>query len=725
MRAAFDPWVLREDRFVPQEAGWKESLFTVGNGYLATRGSLEEGHDGETRATFVNGLYVTFPDELPMLGAVPDWARMVVRVDGEPFRLDRRPPLGYERILDLRTGVLTRTVLWRGAETGLVRIRFRRLVSMDDPHLATVELSVTALTDPVEVEVETGIDATAPSPTAPAWEIVDAAQEGPNALTGRYRSVDGAHLLTVDGVLHGLPNPRFVDDADHPRFAADWHLAAGATARLVKYATYHADLDRAVGPALPGFEVSFDDTAAASARRWAQRWRSSTVEIDGDPEAEHALRFAAFQLIGAASPNDPGAGIGARLMSGFGYRHHVFWDTDVFVVPYFTVTQPDLARTHLAFRHRGLAGARRKASGLGRDGCFYAWEAAGTGDEVTPQWSAPPDGERVRIWTGELQEHITADVAWAADHYWSWTGDDAFLADEGAEMIIDGARYWASRVEPGDDGVHIRGVIGPDEYHIDVDDNFFTNAMAAWHLRRAADTVDWLQRHHPGPSSELAQRLGLDGGEAERFRHLAERMVLRRGEDGVWEQHAGFFALEDLDLADFEPRARSMYDLVGEKRLQAVKVIKQADVLMALALLPESASAAVYRANWDYYAPLADHGSSLSLPVHALVAARMGEPDLAYSLFRAAAAIDLADGMGNAADGIHAACQGGLLQVALFGFGGLGLADGEAGAAPALPGHWRSLAFSFVHRGELSHRELNRMTRPDGDTKETERRNRP
>jgi trehalose/maltose hydrolase-like predicted phosphorylase len=713
--ARVDPRVLRDDRFVSANAAWKESLFTVGNGYLATRGTHEEGYSGEVRATFVNGLYVTPPDELPMLGAVPDWTRVVLAVDGEPVTVGPATTLGYERALDLRTGMLSRSLLWRGADTGVVRFGFRRLLSMDEPHLAALEVTVRALTDPVRLDVETGIDATVPSPTVPAFDTVDATRHHAGGLLGRYRSVDGAHRLTVECALRGLRDARLVADPGHPRLAATVSLGTGASARVVKLVTYHADRDRRPRPSPPGPEVGFDDVAAASARAWAARWRSSEVTVGGDPAAEQALRFAAFHLVAAASPDDPGAGIGARLMSGFGYRHHVFWDTDVFVVPYFTVTQPDLARTHFAYRHRGLDGARRKAAGFGRDGAFYAWEAAGSGDEVTPRWSVPPRGEPVRIWTGELQEHITADVAWAVDHYWAWTGDDDTMAGEGTEMVLDGARYWASRVEDEEDGAHLRRVIGPDEYHIGVDDNAYTNLMAARHLRRAAAVLDWMGEARPDRRRELAAALRLDDGAAARFRAVADRLVTPRRVDGVWEQHAGFFALEDLDLAAYEPRAQSMYDVLGEKRLQEVQVIKQADVLMAIALLPDLVDdPAAYRANWDYYAPRTDHGSSLSLPAHALVAARMGEPDLAYELFVRAAAIDLDDAMGNAAAGIHAACQGGLLQAALFGFAGLSLVDGEPHTTPRLPSHWTSFDFAFYHRGELHHRELTAASPPDG-----------
>ncbi len=695
-----DPWTLAEDRFRPDLAGWKESLFSIGNGYLGTRGSFEEFRPGERRATFINGLFVEPPGQLPVLGAVPDWTDFSFTVDREPFDLVARPPAGYRRTLDLLGGELRRTVVWRGAETGTVRVEFRRIVSMARRHMAALHVQITALTDPVEIEMETGIRAGIPSPDVPAFVPVSNRRLDGSAFGGEFRSVDGRHLLHVACRVEGMPDPVYVQDPDHPRFVSSLVLDPGASAEVTKVVAYRSDADAEA--LLPAAGTDYADLADASRAAWAERWRTSDIRIDGDPFAEFVLHFAAHQLIAAASSDDPRAAIGARLMSGFGYRHHVFWDTDIFVVPYFTVTQPDLARVHLGYRHRGLPGARRKAARLGRRGAFYAWESADTGDEVTPEWTTPTSGPPIRIWTGELEEHITADVAWAADHYWRWTGDDEFLESEGAEITIDGAIYWASRLDAEPDGLHLRKVIGPDEYHLHVDDNFYTNLLASWHLRRASAVYRWLKKRAPATATALLERLDVTEAEVLGFADLADRVALRRSPQGVWEQHAGFFDLEPIDLAAFEPRHRAIYDLLGEERLQRTAVIKQPDVLMAMALLPDETNlASVGHANWSYYLPKTDHGSSLSLPIHALLAARLGDPESAYEFFSRAAAIDHEDAMGNGADGIHAACQGGLLQAALFGFAGLHLDERGPAVSPRLPSHWASMAITYLHRGEI------------------------
>lgn len=699
-------WTLVEDRFVPELAPWQESLFSMANGYLGTRGTFEEGLPGEIRASFINGLFVTPEGDLPSLGAVPDWTRFLLWFNSEPFTLSR-PPAGYRRELALSTGVLHRQVLWRGAESGVVKIGFRRLLSMAQPQLTALEVTITALSEAVEVRLETGVDASVPSPYTPAWTPLVPSQGGPGEITMDLASVDGRNSLQVQTSVRGLEGLRYLADESHPRFASEFQLDSGESVTVTKFTCFNSSRDQGPTPALPAHEVGFDDIAAASTKAWGERWHNSRIDIDGDPEAELALRYAAFQLVGAAPRNDPGAAIGAKLLSGFGYRHHVFWDTDIFIIPWLTVTHPDLARSHLAYRFGGLPGARRKAAKYGRTGAFFAWESADTGDETTPEWTTPEDGEPVRILTGELEEHIVADVAYATDHHWLWTGDDDFLADKGAEIILDGARYWESRIEWEDDNAHLRGVIGPDEYHTNVDDSFFTNAMAAWHLRTAARVWGWLADNHPDKAERLASQLGM-GARVTDWPRIADRLVLLRHDSGLWEQHAGFFKLEEIDLERFRPRHRSMYDLLGEARVEQTQVVKQADVVMAIALLGETiGSVEEHLANWRFYLPRTDHGSSLSPAVYALVAARLGRVEEAYRLFRKAVGIDMADSMGNGRDGLHGAAQGGLLQAALFGFGGLRLRSGAPTVEPHLPDHWTRLGYSFMHRGKRHEWEIN------------------
>jgi kojibiose phosphorylase len=453
---------------------------------------------------------------------------------------------------------------------------------------------------------------------------------------------------------------------------------------------------------------------AANDAAWAHAWASSDVIIEGDREAQAALRFNIFQLLIAAPRHTDRASIGAKTLSGFGYRHHVFWDTEIFMLPFFTLTQPQLARNMLMYRWHGLPAAREKARANGYEGAQYPWESAGDGREVTPVWVVNKADPRqlIRIWTGDIQIHITADVAYGVMQYWRATADDAFMADYGAEIILEGARFWSSAATFEADGkYHYRNVIGPDENHDRVDDNAYTNYVARWHLQTALEALTWLKAAYPAHATRLADTLDLSAARLAQWADVAGRIYLPLdGETGLIEQFAGFFDLKDADLSVMRDpnRRKSMQALLGIEECAAVQVLKQPDVLMLQYLLSDLFTADQVRANYAYYDPRTDHelGSSLGPSISAIMAHRAGAPDVAYRHFQRAAAADLLDLRGNASDGIHGASAGGLWQAVVFGFGGLRITDGGWETRPCLPAGWTRLAFKFYERGKLQAVEI-------------------
>jgi kojibiose phosphorylase len=371
----------------------------------------------------------------------------------------------------------------------------------------------------------------------------------------------------------------------------------------------------------------------------------------------------------------------------------VFWDTDVFCLPFFVWTHPPTARALLAYRYRTLPAAKAKAARLGYAGALYAWESADTGEETTPEWVTLPDGTPLQVLTGLQEHHIAADVAWAAWQYWQVTGDDAFMAELGAEMVMETARFWASRTTAGAGGAqHICEVIGPDEYHEGVDDNAFTNVLARWNLRAAGTLCDRFP--------DVGARLGVTEGERERWEEVAAALVVPFDPDTrLYEQFAGFFERENVRAVDLAPRPFTGEMVVGVERLRTTQIVKQADVLMLGVMLPDEVDPETQAANYRYYEPRTSHGSSLSPAMHALVAARVGDLDDALSYFHLAGGVDLDNRMGNAADGVHIATMGGLWQAAVFGFGGV-RADGDAVRIdPRLPAAWAGLTFPIRWRG--------------------------
>ncbi|MGA7988027.1 MAG: glycosyl hydrolase family 65 protein [Candidatus Dormiibacterota bacterium] len=436
--------------------------------------------------------------------------------------------------------------------------------------------------------------------------------------------------------------------------------------------------------------VDVDSLVREHRAAWAARWRQADVVIRGDDELQRAVRFALFHLMSQA-PDDEEAFVGARGLTGEGYRGHVFWDADVFVLPFLALTNPPAARAMLEYRIRRLPQARARAAAFDKAGARFPWESAATGEDVTPARMRDQTGREILIHTGTYEEHIVADVAWAACFYADWTGETQFMAGPGGELVVETARYWSSRCRRDNDGrMHIDAVIGPDEYHEIVNDNAFTNVMARWNLRRA------LRLHDEG----LVQ---IDDQEREVWRNVAANLV-----DGydpgtqLFEQFSGFYALAPFDLARAVPHRPVAADLlVGYDVVNRSQIVKQADVLMLHHMVPEEVPAGSLAPNFAYYEPRTAHGSSLSPGVHAGLLARLGRPDEALDLLRLVGRLDLDDVTGTTAGGLHLAAMGSLWQALAFGVAGLQLtADGVA-LDPHVPAIWTEFALPVQVRGNL------------------------
>ena len=372
------------------------------------------------------------------------------------------------------------------------------------------------------------------------------------------------------------------------RWVWRWRSMAGQVAeldRLVAVARADTPEDDPAPPAIAALArnraLGWRAVLAAHEAAWDARWTASDVLIEGDDELQRAVRFAVYHLTSAANPEDDRVSIGARALTGDAYLGHVFWDTEIYLLPFYTAVWPEAARALLMYRYHTLPGARAKAAHFGFKGALYAWESADTGVETTPERVVGSDGTVIDILTGRMEHHISADVAYAVWQYWRATGDDDFFLHAGAEILLDTARFWASRAVAEADGRrHIRHVIGPDEYHEDVDDNAFTNVMACWNIARGLETMDLLRERWPDHAAALRKKLALGDDELADWRDAIARIVT--GLDpatGIYEQFAGFHSLEPLDLAAYAERTVPIDVVIGRERTQRSQVVKQADVV--------------------------------------------------------------------------------------------------------------------------------------------------
>jgi kojibiose phosphorylase len=696
-----DPeWILVEQGFTLAREHEVESLFAIGNGYVGSRASLAEGSALSAPATFVAGVFDSKPGSVPELTPVADWPRLSALIEGQPLRLDRGRNLKHRRILDMRQGILWRE--WRHQDEAgrITRLLALRLISLADRHLLIQCVTIT----PENFSGRLFIDAT---------------------LTGPVVQVLGNGTTVAMAVARRVMNraERWTPSAEQVEGRHSFELKSGETYRLDRVVALHTSRDTVDPRETAGEHVErvIDDVAGAISKHrdaWLARWEKSDLRIEGDPAAQRGLRFAIYHLLGSANPQDDRVSIGARGLSGTAYKGHVFWDTDIFMLPFFIFTYPEAARGLVMFRYHTLAAARAKAARHGYRGAFYAWESADNGEDVTPPFVLAFDGRIVRILTGEQEQHISADVAYGIWNYWRATGEDRFLLEAGAEILIETARFWASRAKREEDGrFHIGGVIGPDEYHETVDDNAYTNAMAQWNLEVAAEIGTLVAERWPQQWRALSNRLGVEPEEPKRWQETARDFYIGFDEQtGLFEQFRGYFDLEEIDLSTFAPRTVPMDVLLGRDRIQRSKIIKQPDVVMLVYLLWDRLPPQVRKANFDYYEPRCGHGSSLSPAIHALVAARLGDIARAERYFRQAVEIDLADNMGNAAGGIHAGALGGLWQAAVFGFAGLRIGKDEPEHHANLPPSWRSLLMHFQWRGQWHQLALSQSA-ADGNAK--------
>lgn len=709
---AEDGWRMIETGFNAAREHEIESIFSSGNGYLGTRGSLAEGVASSRPATFVAGVFELKPGStaVPQLAKAPDWARLRVFVAGEELRLDQGEWLEHRRTLDLQRGMLLRG--WRHSDAvgRITRLSYLRFASLADRHAAVEAVTIMPENYGGVIAVESVLDGSITSPDGGGYLAPEAvANEPVLAMRALGSGVQLAFAMasTLQPTLRGPAEPTTTRDEASITQRWEWPAELGQEYRVEKLVAVYTsrDLSDPVGAATEHLtQLRAQGMAAirhAHEEAWAERWRAADIEIVGDVNEQRAIRFAIYHLIAAANPEDDGVSIGARGLTGEAYKGHVFWDTETFMLPFYTFTDPPTARTLLRYRHHTLPASRERAKAKGYRGALYAWESTSTGEDVTPSLVLTPDGEVIRILSGEMEHHISADVAYAVWQYWQATGDDRFLREAGAEIILETARFWASRARLEADGrYHIRRVIGPDEYHEGVDDNAYTNVMAQWNLEQGAATAELLEQRWPKQWAVLAERLELARNEAAEWSAMAA--ALHTGFDpatGLFEQFAGFFDLEYVDLKAYEPRTAPLDVILGRQRTEKTQIIKQADVVMLLHLLWDRFPPEVRAANFRYYEPRCDHGSSLSPAIHALVAARLGDVRLAERYFRQAADIDLANNMGNAAGGVHMAAQGGLWQAVAFGFAGMRRREDGLGFDLHLAPSWRCVRVPLHWRG--------------------------
>ncbi len=627
---------------------------------------------------------------------LPNPVHFRVYVDGAPLEIQRA--LRHERQLDMRRAVLKRRTIFCDRKGKRYLYSSERFISLADESLGVMRVGIKPLDGEATVRVESALDT----------GVANASRTGRDPVR-HYRVIrvetkrDGLGRVIVRTLDRGVKivhTSRMYPGNVEDRRSSVVHRWEGKVGRGITL-TFRKVFRVSKGGdgTLPRpTERFFDSAFEEHAEKWGKRWLEADVRLSGNPEDQRALRFCIFHLLIAGSERYEWS-IPAKTLSGEGYGGHIFWDAEIYMLPFFAHTLPRIARNMLMYRYRRLQPAREKARALGYRGALFPWESADTGEEVTPRYLMDRRGKRVRVYTHEREHHIAGDVAYAVGRYYTITGDDDFMLKYGAEMVFEVARFWESRVVfDSETGLfEIKNVIGPNEFQTGVDNNSYTNHLARWCLLYARELRQRLSQEYPREMKRLEKRMGIGDREFERFEEIASRMKFLQREDGLIEQFEGYFGLEDAMVGDVDGKV----SLPRPEELEEshTQLTKQADVALLLTLFPEDFSEEVKIKNFEYYERRCTHRSSLSPPVFGLLAARIGRTEKAYRYFRLASNADLEDYYGNTGDGIHGAMIGGVWMLVVNGFMGVHVRGDHMVLDPSLPKAWRSVRLGLRWKG--------------------------
>lgn len=736
-------WIIEETSFHEKYTGKCESIFTQGNGYLGLRNSLEERYVDTVRGMFITGTFnKASKEEATELPNVSDIVNMEIELNGERFSMTEDNLKEYSRTLNLYTGETCRNVLWEGKNGNVVQLSFHRFVSYKNVHVIGAYVEIKPVNCDVKATVVSGINAQVTNHGAQhLTEFSKRAFEEKFLQMGMV-TTESAVSIAVSTVHKVFQSGKYTEDAaskiidDRRKIHAEIQLVIpqGETARVEKISTVHSSRDLeyvASGKEPEGENVcrdglnnlkeaeekGYETLLEESKKVWEKIWKKQDIQIDSkEDDAQIAVRFALYHLQIMVRREDNRVGIGAKALSGEGYKGHSFWDTETFIFPYFQMAEPETARTLLEFRYKGLYGARKKAIENGYKGAMYPWEAAWVSDgEVTPYVIGVNvhTGEPMICLTGVIEQHITSDIIFALWQYYAATDDQDFMDRYGYEMTIETARFWNSRLEwiEENNRYEIRDVIGPDEYKEHVDNNAYTNYMAHENMRLAAQVIACIRDEKKdiyGKMQKLMQEEGTSLEQLEEeLKDKMKKLYLPQPDEktGIIPQFDGYFDLKEIDLSVYKNASvvgTVFHDYSGED-VQGMQAGKQADIVELLYQMEDITTPDNKAKNYVYYEARTLHDSSLSKAIHSITACDLGMEKEAYDMFMSAALTDLGQEMKSSDAGIHSANMGGVWQDVVMGFGGIRIRDGHLRIAPNCPKQWEKFTYPLYWKGNELH----------------------
>ncbi|HCE47054.1 MAG TPA: family 65 glycosyl hydrolase [Lentisphaeria bacterium] len=712
---ATDPWIIEEDGFHPEHAEVSESIFSLGNEFMGVRGYFEEGCTIERFVgSFFNGIFEEEPINHPvnyngfprrfhfMLNSL-DWLYTRISVGKEALDLGKSRFSGFIRSLDLREGVLKRSFTWHTGK-GDIRVEFERMLSMVRPNVGMQRITLSSLGFSGRIEVKLGLDFSnlqhnrgksfwntlrkehcgdesaimartlksgqkvfSAMKTSCSAEADVKKEAGPQIVSRSYRiNLKENEKVTLQRIVVNTTDKKAVDDD------VFWKRSLETARKL--------DI------------TGYEKLRAEHVGYWKKIWAAQDIEIDGDPENQQGVRFGIFQLHQTYHGVDPSLNISAKGLTGEEYHGHTWWDTETYCLPFYIFNNPAAARNLLEYRYLTLPQAKQRAIEKGCKGARYPMETI-DGTEACSVWQH-----------GDLEIHVPVAISYGIWHYSHLTGDKDFLHGHGIEMLAEISRYYASRGGwsqlTGEYGFWC--VMGPDEFHMMVNNNCYTNFMVKKAFEYTIAVLEEMRKKAPAKFDSIVKKLNLGKDEMGNWKKMAEHMRIPQDrKTGIYEQHDGYFDMPHLEVDKIRQEEFPLYHNWAYYKLFRTDMIKQPDAMLIQYFYSKEFSDKVKKANFNFYESRCSHESSLSPGVHSIMAAELGMHDKAYSYWGHAARLDLDNYNNNTNQGLHTTSMAAAWMNVVYGFGGL-RTDGEfLSFRPSLPKKWKSFKFSLRYQDRI------------------------
>ena len=717
-------WCIIEKDFDISKNRLYETLFTTGNGYISIRGSLEEGlnndpqnisyerrvdnisleqvRDGKSKwGTYIPWMMAQHPTLGFQMINLPYFSDIVIIADEEKLDLERSNITDYCRWLDMKTGILYRQINWHTKNGAILKILYRRFPHIEMKHLIINSADIECLAGSPTLKISGGIDSDVRTNGFDHFVNTDTSFAGEimkmrvNTNSGDTINIAGKFLTDSDMHNHHLENRKVSVNYSKKISEGEKHIAIKLCAIFTSKDTGQGkNNDDSAIQFLQNINSSFEQLKSSHVETWQKKWYDADIGIEGDNKSQLAIRFAIYHMIRGCPIGGPPWAIGSRLVSGDLYCGHIFWDNEMFLMPFHLYTNPSSVRDMLFYRYKTLNGSRSKAKRYGYPGAMYAWQSAVDGEENCVAWQYP-----------DLQIHISADVVFGIWHYYSATGDESCLTDFGAEIIFEVARFFAARADkrPYDNFYSLLGVMGPDEYNHFSHNNAYTNFLAKFVFEKAVWTADFLRKKYPEQFNKISNNTGLKSSEINLFSKIGSSLIIPKDKKRkLILQSEDFEKLAPIYLKKvWKDRSKPFGLFMSQERRYRSQVLKQADVLMLMHILPDDFDDDEKKTAFNYYEPKTCHDSSLSYPIHSIIAARIGNIKKAYDYWMKSALLDLEGISHQTSEGLHESSLGGNWQAIIFGFAGMSPAhvSKELKFSPCLPKKWKRLRFRIIWHG--------------------------